>query len=193
MDTEQKPPASRLQSPHELQWHALYVWSRAEKKVFTTLKEMGIEAYLPLITEMHQWSDRKKKVEMPLFRSYVFVHSLPADQYNILNVSGVLRFVSFGGKPVVVPDNQILAIKKYVDEYEGRAESLDNTPLAEGQAVRIIGGPLRGLVGRLASIKNKRHLIVYIETVGQYLPINITRTKVDPVSDMKTTSFNSVR
>lgn len=183
MDTEQQPPVSRLQPPSEWQWHALYVWSRSEKKVLAGLKEIGVEAYLPLITEMHQWSDRRKKVEIPLFRSYVFVYSRPQDYFNILNVSGVLRFISFENKPVAIPDSQILAIKKYVEEYEGRAEGIENVSLTEGQMVRIIAGPLRGLIGRLVSVKSKRHLIVYIETVGQYLPINITRTKVEPIID----------
>ena len=54
-------------------WHALYVRSRSERKVLTQLEEMGVEAYLPLITLIKQWSDRRKKVEEPLFKSYVFI------------------------------------------------------------------------------------------------------------------------
>ena len=55
----------------KMPWHALYVHSRAEKKVYERLVEMGLEAYLPLITKMKRWSDRMKKVEEPLFKSYL--------------------------------------------------------------------------------------------------------------------------
>lgn len=179
----QSPLASSPHSASEKRWFALYVWPRAEKKVFASLQSMGFEAYLPLITEIHQWSDRRKKVEVPLLRSYVFVFSSPQDHFNILDINGVLRFVSFENRPVVVPENQIFGIKKYIEEYEGKTEDMETVLLKEGQMVRIIQGPLRGLTGRLVSEKNKRHLIVYIETVGQYLPINIVRTKVEPLSE----------
>ena len=102
----------------ERQWHALYVRSRSEKKVLSQLQEMGIEAYLPLVTKIKQWSDRRKKIEEPLFKSYVFVYSNAKEYLPILNVYGVMRFVTFEREAVVVPDNQIVAIKRFVEDYE---------------------------------------------------------------------------
>ena len=167
----------------ERHWHALYVRSRSEKKVLSQLQEMGIEAYLPLVTQVKQWSDRRKKVEEPLFKSYVFVHSNAKEYLPILNVYGVMRFVTFEHEAVVVPDNQIVAIKKFVEDYEhGEEYKMQNhEELREGQLVRIINGPMKGLQGRLETIYNKRHLIVYIEVVGQYIPVHLPRAKVEPV------------
>lgn len=166
-------------------WHALYVRSRAEKKVQMQLEEMGVKAYLPLITKVKQWSDRRKKIEEPLFKSYVFVYSNPKEYIPILNVYGVLKFVTFERQAVVVPENQILAIKKFVDDYDRGEEykMQNNVDLKEGQMVRIITGPMKGLKGRLESIENKRHLIVYIDVVGQYIPVHLPRAKVEPVYD----------
>ena len=164
-------------------WYALYVKSRSEKKVLTQLEDQGIEAFLPLVTRIKQWSDRKKKVEEPLFKSYVFVHSNEKERYPILSVFGVVKFVTFEHKAVIVPDNQILAIKRYIDDFEEEENNLKNNELKEGQMVRIIAGPLMGLTGRLQSVKNKRHLIVYIEAVGQYISVNIPRTKVEPIAE----------
>lgn len=164
-------------------WHALYVRSRSEKKVLSQLEDMGFQAYLPLVTVVKRWSDRRKKVEEPLFKSYVFVYSNDKEYITILNVYGVVRFVTFERKAVVVPENQILAIKKFVNDYEHGEEykmSNDET-LKVGQTVRIINGPMKGLTGRLEQIQNKRHLIVYIEVVGQYIPVHIPRAKVEPV------------
>ena len=166
----------------KLPWYALYVHSRAEKRVYSRLLELGYEAYLPLISSMKKWSDRMKKVEEPLFKSYLFVRADVRKYYDIVNLAGVTCFVSFEKKPVVVPENQIVAIKKYCDDYVETDPELTQEELHEGQLVRITSGPMAGLTGRLAPINNKRRLVVYIESVGQYLPINISRSKVEAVS-----------
>lgn len=167
----------------ERHWYALYVRSRSEKKVISQLEEMGIEAYLPLVTKIKQWSDRRKKIAEPLFKSYVFVRSNAKEYLPILNVYGVMKFVAFEREAVVVPDNQIEAIKKFVADYEHGEEykMQNNEELKVGQTVRIINGPMKGLTGRLQTIHDKRHLIVYIEVVGQYLPVHISRAKVEPI------------
>lgn len=162
-------------------WYALYVRSRAEKKVVTQLEDIGVEVFLPLITRVKQWSDRKKKIEEPLFKSYVFVHSNAKQHIPILNVYGVLKFVTFEHEAVVVPDNQIVAIKRYIDDYDEKERELTNAELQVGDMVRITNGPMQGLIGRLQSVKDKRQLIVYIDAVGQYLPISIPRAKVERV------------
>lgn len=169
----------------EKHWHALYVRSRSEKKVLSQLEDMGVEAYLPLIMRVKQWSDRRKKVEEPLFRSYVFVHNNLRQHYDILNVYGVVRFVTFEHTAVIVPDNQILAIKRYIDNPLEDAGELKNENLRKGQLVRITNGPMQGLMGRLISVKDKRRLLVNIEAVGKSIPISISRTKVEPIAESK--------
>jgi len=170
-------------NPDEKHWHALYVRSRAEKKVYDQLITLGYEAYLPLIPRLKQWSDRKKKVEEPLFRSYVFVRNNERQHYYVLGVYGVVRFVTFEHQAVVVPDKQIVAIKKYIDNPVDDEEELKNMGLHEGQLVRITNGPMQGLMGRLVSVKSKRRLLVNIEAVGQRIPVSIPRTKVEPVEE----------
>ena len=162
-------------------WHALYVKSRSEKKVLKQLEEMDVEAFLPLVTRIRQWSDRKKKVEEPLFKSYVFVRSSEKQYIPILNVYGVVKFVTFNRKAVIVPENQIIAIKRYIDDFEEEENNLKNADLKEGQLVRITVGPMMGLTGKLKSVKDKKRLIVYIEAVGQYISVSIPRTKIEPI------------
>lgn len=169
-----------MSTTEKLPWYALYVHSRAEKKVHELLLKRGYDAYLPLITQMKQWSDRMKKVEEPLFKSYLFVRVDIRKYFEILELPGIVKFVSFEKKAVVVPENQINAIKKYCDEYTEEDEQPQGPELHEGQLVRIVGGPMAGLIGRLAQINNKKRLVIYIESVGRYLPINISRSKVEP-------------
>lgn len=164
-------------------WYAIYVRSRSEKKVVAQLEDIGVEVFLPLITRIKQWSDRKKKIEEPLFKSYVFVHSTTKQHIPILSIYGVIKFVTFEHQAVVVPENQIVAIKRYIDDFDEKERELTNAELQVGDMVRITNGPMQGLIGRLQSVKDKRQIIVYIEAVGQYIPVSIPRTKVERLNE----------
>ena len=166
-------------------WFTLYVKSRSEKKVAKQLEDIGVESFLPLITKIKQWSDRKKKVEEPLFRSYIFVHrtdkNINDKEYNdVIKCPNVVRFISFEKKPVVVPDNQIIAIKEYINDTD--LHEIDYEELKEGELVKIKSGQMKGLMGRLTEIKGKHRIIIDIETVGQSLPINISRYNVEKIT-----------
>lgn len=164
------------------QWYAIYTRSKAEKKVQLELDYLGIESYLPLVTRYRQWSDRKKKVEEPLFRSYVFVYIHESQLYTVRNVPNVARFVSIEGKPSVVPDSQIMAIRYYLDEQD-QQEEVDSSVIQEGQLVRIKQGHMEGLIGRMIHYRNKYRLVVQIEAVGQLISLNIPRSKVEPLKN----------
>ncbi len=170
----------------EKQWYALYTRSRAEKKVYDVLINEGITAYLPLIKKVRNWSDRKKIVDAPLFNSYVFVMVNEKDYYKALNVFGALRYITFEGKPVAIPEKQIIAIQRYVDD--PLTEEDADMILEPGQLVVIRTGPMEGLTGELVSYKNKFRLLVHIETIGQIISINIPRSKVEPVKHPPQTS-----
>ena len=160
-------------------WFAIYVKSRSEKKVLTLLEDIGVESFLPLITRVKQWSDRKKKVEEPLFRSYLFVNIPLSDYYTVLNINGVVKFISFEKKPVPVPDNQIIAIKEYLNDTE--LHSINYEDFKEGELVRVKTGQMKDLVGRFVKINGKHRVIIDIEAVGQSLAVNVARSNVEAV------------
>ncbi len=165
-------------------WFAIYVKSRNEKKVFKQLEDIGVESFLPLITRLKQWSDRKKKVEEPLFRSYVFLrHNLKdrKEYYKIMNIQGVVCFVTIEKKPVPIPENQITAIKEYLNDTE--LQDFNTDDFKEGQLVRIKSGQMRDLIGRFVQTKGKHNIIIIIEieAVGQSLPITVPRSMVEAV------------
>ncbi len=160
-------------------WFAIYVKSRSEKKVLKLLEDIGIESFLPLITRVKQWSDRKKKVEEPLFRSYLFVNIPLNDYYTVLNVNGVVKFITFEKKPVPVPDNQIIAIKEYLNDTE--LHSINYEDFKEGELVRVKTGQMKDLVGRFVKINGKHRVIIDIEAVGQSLAVNVARSNVEAV------------
>lgn len=88
-------------------WYAVYTAARAEKKVKERLDQIGIENYLPLRTEYRVWSDRKKKVSVPLISGYIFVHIKEETFVPVLTTPGVVTFLKEKGKAVAIPAEQI--------------------------------------------------------------------------------------
>lgn len=153
-------------------WHALYTRPRSEKKAFQDIQDAGIEVYLPVIKTLKQWSDRKKWVEEPLFKSYLFVKVSPREYFNALNASvHAVRYITFEGKAVPIPYQQIEAIKTFITQEETR--NIDLTDFEPGKNIEVIEGPMKGLQGSLVRVLGKQKVRVEIAGVGKALFIEI--------------------
>jgi transcriptional antiterminator RfaH len=155
-------------------WYAVYTNPRAEKLVHGRLEEAEIEAFLPLQKTYRQWSDRKKLVIKPLLSSYVFVKVLQRQFPVVFQVPGVVRFVSFDGKPVAIPQNQIDNLRLLVNsdaEIEVTSELL-----AKGDNVEVTSGSLMGLTGELISFGGKKKVVVRIDRLDQNIIVTIPVT-----------------
>jgi transcription antitermination factor NusG len=137
------------------------------------LLEAGIDTFLPLQKRLKQWSDRKKWVEEPLFKSYLFVHISKDQYYNVLNVIGVVRYITFEGKAVPVPEQQIKAIKQFLDQEEPQ-ETSDS--FSVGDKLEISRGSLKGLLGNLVDVRGKQKVRIEIESVGQSILLTIPKS-----------------
>jgi transcriptional antiterminator RfaH len=142
-------------------WYALYTRHCHEKKVFEQLKQMQIDAYLPLQTTIRQWKDRKKRVSLPLFSCYIFVNITENKYYNVLNIPGVVRFVTFEGKAVTIPEKQILMVKNLLEQDYKVEEVQDN--LYNGAKVEIMAGPMTGISGELIYFAGKKRVIIRLD------------------------------
>ena len=160
----------------ESNWYAVYVKSRTEKKVALELTHNGIKNYLPMVKRLKQWSDRKKWVEEPLFRSYIFVHIDENQHYNVLQSMGVVKYISFDGKAVPIPQAQIEAIKYYLEESD--PENINDSNWKLGKKVEVISGSMTGLLGNLVEVHGKHKVKVEIEAVGSSLIIYIPKSKL---------------
>lgn len=169
---------SLIVSEHLPQWYALYTRPRHEKRVDRQLKQKGIESYLPLRKELRRWSDRKKWVEEPLFRCYVFVRIPLQDYISALQTYGVVRMVSFNGRPAPIPDEQIDAVRRVLEEIK-TVEPISY--LVIGQKVEVIKGPLAGIRGVLIQKRNQNRLVIAIESIRQGISIEINADEVKPV------------
>lgn len=156
-------------------WYVLYTKPRNEKKVADRLVSKGIEIYCPLQEEVHQWSDRKKKVKVPVFRSYVFIHlaDYRKESIIVLETPGAVRFLWWLKKPGIARDEEIQNIRSFLREY-GPVEV--TTLYQKGERVSITHGPLQEQQGIIVDL-DKKMAQLYIDSLGvclkAYLPLDI--------------------
>ncbi len=157
----------------KLNWYVLYTAPRAEKKVEQRLKEQGYEVYLPIIEVVRQWSDRKKKVQTPLFNGYLFVKTSKERLWESLQVNGAVKFVNFSGEHATVQQSEIDTIKRIIET--GVAVEVDTDPIEKGELVKIMGGPLQGFEGECIQKSNQDYFIIRIPSINQSMLVSVPR------------------
>lgn len=157
-------------------WLAVYTRPRWEKKVNQLLTEKGLESYCPLNKVRRKWSDRVKIVEEPLFKSYVFVKVSDEDRSAVRMTAGAINFVYWQGKPAVIKEKEILAIKRFLDEYEN-VEARSATDIKVNQRVRITNGSLMDQEGKVIDLRHKTARVA-IDSLGYILVAHIDRSKL---------------
>ncbi len=157
-------------------WYALYLRPRTEKKVLRFLEGLGVEAYLPLQKKLKKWSDRKKIVDEPLFRSYIFVRLSRKEYFSVLNIDGVIKYVTFEGKAASIPNRQIEMVKKLLEQ-NYTIEVVDET-IPVGETVEITMGSMMGLVGQLVEHKGLKKVIVRVDHVSHALLVTLPKDYV---------------
>jgi transcription antitermination factor NusG len=137
--------------------------------------EKGLESYCPLNKVRRKWSDRVKVIEEPIFKSYVFVKACNDDRMAVRMTPGAINFVYWLGKPAVIKEREITAIKRFLDEYENvEAHPL---PLKVNQRVRITNGSLMDQEGKVLNVHHKT-VKVAIDSLGYILVAHIERSKL---------------
>jgi transcription antitermination factor NusG len=163
-------------------WHALYVASRQEKKVFERLQSKNIEAYLPIVKTMKQWSDRKKMVELPLLNGYVFVKIDPTQNEKTLQTPGIVNFVRAEGKIAKVREVEIERLKQLIElGYQMEMTGSDHK-YNEGEKVKITSGVLKNIEGVVVENKEGRYIDVLLESIGQTIRVKLPKEILVPIN-----------
>ena len=161
-------------------WFALYTKSRSEQKVFERLQLAGHESFLPLITEERQWSDRKKKVKVPLISSYVFVKVQEKDLAAIYTIPGVVGVLKYLGHPAKITDVEINNLK-IVANHKEATKTIAPCLLTHGKPVQVIKGPFKGLIAVYLSNKGKHRIVVNIEALNSFTEINLPLSHIQNI------------
>jgi transcriptional antiterminator RfaH len=158
-------------------WYPVYTHPRAEKKAYQSLINKGIESYLPLHRQLKKWSDRKKWVEEPFIKSYLFVRIAEHEQTEVLMTKGIARFIYFSGKIASMPDRQIDELKLLMAspfELEITEENLQ-----PGEKIIIKAGPLKGITGEIISYRSQKQLAIRLSSLGCSIIVYVAATLID--------------
>lgn len=161
-----------------LNWYAVNTRPRWEKKVVQILEKKGIENYCPLNKVIKQWSDRKKVILEPVFKSYVFVKIEEQKKWDLKRIDGILNYVYWLGKPAKIKEEEINTIKKFLNEFSN--VNVESLTLEVNQKVRIKQGILMNYEGILLEISGNR-AFVKIESMGIQLSAHFDKNNIQPV------------
>jgi transcriptional antiterminator RfaH len=152
-----------------MNWYVVYTKPKWEKKVAERLNEIGVVAYCPLITKESQWSDRKKKIEVPLFNSYIFIQVKEKERNTIFEIPGAIRYLFWLGKPAIVKEAEIDVIKDWM----GMSDSFDVSVSTwqKGDKVVLDSGPFAAQSAIVQEVKHQ-HYILVLESLGCVLKVN---------------------
>ena len=159
----------------ERKWLVFYTKSRWEKKVENYLLKYGFEPFLPVQKVVRQWSDRKKKLEVPLFNSYIFVRDHESRIPEILQIPGISWNIRHNGRPAVLRDNELDLIRNFISTGLF-LETTGTEDLELGDKVEVIDGPLRGAVGVLSGEYNQQKFTVIMDSIDQAIKIDIDKS-----------------
>lgn len=151
-------------------WLAAYTCAHHEKQVARQLKDRRIECFLPLYRAVHRWKDRRKELDIPLFPGYVFVQLPADDRVRVLQIPGVVRFVSFGGRPAPVDNADIESLRNGIVD---GVRAQPHPYLKIGRRVRVKHGPLAGTEGILVRKKDKLRVVISVDLIMRSVAVEI--------------------
>ena len=152
-----------------LKWYVFYLRSRHEKKVITELEKQNILSYLPLRKVLKQYSDRKKWVEEPVFKSYVFIKTFHDNLYNLVQIPGIVTWVRYAGLPATIREDHLDLIRKLIQnntEFE-----IQETRYKVGDEITLTQGPFIGHKGHILQIRGKNRFLIVLDNLNLTLVV----------------------
>ena len=165
-------------------WYAVYTKTNREKKILEILNDQNLTCYLPLQKTLRIWSDRKKWIEEPLFKSYIFVKVSYKEFFNVLSIPGVIRYISFGGKAQPIPEQQIHDIKTFVEQ-DKTPISITKETIAPGTKAEVLYGALKGVQGEIVKFNGKFRILIRIPMMGYCVHANISKDEIKIIEPEK--------
>ena len=174
-------PRLELQKNTGKKWYAFYTMPRTEKKVTERLGRKGIAVYLPLMETFRTWSDRRKKVTLPLIPGIVFVYIDLTELTLALATQGVVNVVRYLGKPAQIKEEEINNVKIIANQ-EQSFEWMPNLGLESGDLVLVNQGSFYGLVGEYVRMQGKYRVVIEIKALNSYIEVNVPTSFLQKVN-----------
>ena len=167
-------------APEEWNWYAIQTVARHEKRVALHLQESRVFTFLPLVQQIRQWSDRRSKVDIPMFSCYAFVRiaQTTEERLRVLRTPGVLGFVGSERVGTPIPEEQIENLRTAITQ---RIPCAVHPFISAGQRVRVRGGSLDGIEGILVDKGNDRSVVVSVDLLHRSVAIRVEGYDIEPI------------
>lgn len=163
------------QTERKKNWFALYVKPQHEFKAKGELDQLSIHNYLPIITRIKQWNDRKKKIDEPLLKGYIFIFADEKERLYSLENRCVIKCVSDHGRPAKIPEWQITNLKNMLN-HEGDFQVIER--LVTGTNIEIVDGPFKGVQGIVQKTETQNQLAVTIDLLNRSVIVHLPQESV---------------
>ena len=170
---------SKSPSPDSYHWYALYTMPRHEKRVALQLRRDSIDHLLPLYQTVHRWKNKRARLELPLFPSYLFVRIRRAERVQVLQLPGVRYLVNVAGQPVCVADNEIEVLRTALDS---KLRVGPHPYLLIGRRVRIKAGPLQDSEGILVRHKNNFRVVLSMDVIMRSVVVDVDAADLEVIA-----------
>jgi transcription antitermination factor NusG len=193
-DNGEAAPEPRLRGEYianagdsQREWFAAYTMSRHEKRIASHCERIGIEQFLPLYTSRRSWKNRTTvDLQMPLFPNYLFVRLTPQDHGPLMRLPGLLSTVGNAAGPVAIPDSDMELLRRII-----ACKTIEPHPLlAKGDKVRVVTGPLAGLIGVVLKKGNGLRFIVTLDVIGKSVSLDIDGSALERIASYASLSAN---
>lgn len=162
-------------------WFVIWAESRAEKAVAKRIAAMGLTSWLPVVRERHRWSDRWREVDCPLFPGYLFAQATNANWHEVLRTPGVLTVVKEGGKPALLTNSFVSALREAIERDGAAPEAVsESVSYAPGDEVIVQEGVLSGVRGIVRERRGGRQLVLWVAEIGRGVAFTIGSAMVRP-------------
>lgn len=172
--------ATNSVAPERARWYAVHTRARHEKRVAEQLQEKRVFTFLPMLEQLHRWSDRLSKVDVPLFSCYAFVRIAPTaeNRLEVLRTMGVLAFVGSQGQGTSIPDEEIESLRTAMRE---KIPCAAHPFIETGKRVRIRGGSLDGMEGILERHGADQSLVLSVELLRRSVSIRVEGYEIQSI------------
>lgn len=164
----------------ERNWYAVFTYPQHEKSVAKHLDMREIELFLPTYETIHVWSNRqRKKIALPLFPTYLFVHIDPTQRTKVLQSPGVIQIIGKGRESISLPDSEI----EFLRSGYCRQRIEPFRELVVGKKVRIKTGVMQGVEGTLVRKSESMRFVLTLKLINQHAAVQVNAEDLEPVLD----------